>query len=209
MAPAWLAAVVSGAVADLLQAAPSLTPDGVKMLLMQTASKSFPTLSSVTDTTTGQTFTSYYDIFTVGAGYLDLRAALALVNAVPTGVTALSPIANYDMASGNVELSFDPTSVFSEKAMWGANALFSNKAMWGASSTWSSSILIGNKAMWGASVVWSASSDSGANKAMWGASTESSANKAMWGASAIWTDKALWGASTASNSLSILVNGEK
>jgi serine protease AprX len=190
------AGVVTGAVADLLQASPALTPDGIKMLLMQTASKSFPTVSSVTDSTTGQVYTSAYDIFTVGAGYLDLRAALALVNKVPGGVTALSPIANYDSDSGNVELAFDPTSVFSDKAMWGANSVSSSKAMWGASSTWSNSILIGNKAMWGASAVW-------------GASSEFGANKAMWGASAIWTNKALWGASTASNSLSVMVNGEK
>src|SRR5439155_7276405 len=78
------AAVVSGAVADLIQAAPSLTPDQVKMLLMQTASKTFPTLSTVTDSTTGQTYTSYYDVFSVGAGYLDLAAALKAVNQVPT-----------------------------------------------------------------------------------------------------------------------------
>ncbi len=84
------AGVVSGAVADLLQAAPGLTPDQAKMLLMQTASKTFPAVSTVVDSTTGQIYTSYYDMFTVGAGYLDLKAALALVNQVPTGVIALS-----------------------------------------------------------------------------------------------------------------------
>jgi subtilase family protein len=63
--------VVSGAVADLLQAKPSLTPDQVKALLMLTAYKAFPTSSMVTDG--GENYVSYYDIFTVGAGYLDLK----------------------------------------------------------------------------------------------------------------------------------------
>ena len=190
------AAIVSGAVADLLQAAPALTPDQVKMLLMETSSKTFPTVSTVVDSTTGQIYTSYYDIFTVGAGYLDLKGALAMAYQAPTGVTALSPTALYDSTSGDVDISFDPSSVFSDKAMWGASSSSANKAMWGASAIWSSSVLAGNKAMWGASSVWGASSDA-------------SANKAMWGASAIWSQKALWGASDQTASESIMINGEK
>jgi serine protease AprX len=41
--------VVSGAVADLVEAQPTLTPDQVKARLMQTANKSFPASSSYTD----------------------------------------------------------------------------------------------------------------------------------------------------------------
>src|SRR3954452_4195404 len=74
------AAAVSGAVADLIQARPELTPDQVKLLIMGTAYRTFPQSSSVYDTASGQTFTSYYDIFTVGAGYLDLGAALAAID---------------------------------------------------------------------------------------------------------------------------------
>ena len=44
--------VVSGAVADLLQKSPRLTPDQVKARLMKTAYKTFPTSSSTTDPTT-------------------------------------------------------------------------------------------------------------------------------------------------------------
>jgi len=44
--------VVSGAVADLLQAQPRLTPDQVKARLMKTAYKTFPQSSSVYDPTT-------------------------------------------------------------------------------------------------------------------------------------------------------------
>ena len=187
--------VVSGAAADLLQANPALTPDQLKMLLMQTSSKSFPTMSTVVDSTTGQIYTSYYDIFTVGAGYLDLNAALQQVNQVPTGLTAISPAAVYDSTSGDVELLFDPSSVFSDKVMWGANSISSNKVMWGANTTWSDSVLAGNKCMWGAGVLWSASNIT-------------VANKVMWGANAIWSDMALWGAGNTTTSQSIIIDGE-
>src|SRR5215469_11394442 len=69
--------VVSGVVADLLQKSPSLNPDQVKARLMKTAWKSLPAYSSVTDPTTGLTYTDQYDVFTVGAGYLDIEAALS------------------------------------------------------------------------------------------------------------------------------------
>ena len=65
------APVVSAAVASLMEKNPSLTPDQVKARLMKTASKSFPTSSVAVDPATGISYTSYYDIFTVGAGYLD------------------------------------------------------------------------------------------------------------------------------------------
>ena len=62
------APVVSAAAAILLQKEPTLTPDQVKARLMKTASKTFPTTSVATDPVTGVTYTSQYDIFTVGAG---------------------------------------------------------------------------------------------------------------------------------------------
>ncbi len=176
------AAVVSGAAADLIQAQPSLTPDQVKLLMMETSSKTFPASSTVVDQATGNIYTSSYDIFTTGAGYLDLQAAMAAIAQVPSGFTALSPVANYDGSTGDVELSFDPTSVYA------------NKALWGASSVWSNSVLSGSKALWGAQAVWGASADS--------------SEKALWGASGIWSSKALWGASTMNLSEAIAINGE-
>src|SRR6202012_2331570 len=68
--------VTSGAVAALLSSH-SLTPDQVKGRLMLTATKNFPRTSVITDPTTNQTFTIQYDLFTVGAGYLNLDAAIA------------------------------------------------------------------------------------------------------------------------------------
>jgi serine protease AprX len=117
---------VSGGVADLLQAKPSLTPDQVKALIMQTAYKTFPTSSTAIDPVSGQSFVDYYDIFTVGAGYLDLQAALQNINTVPTGGTALSPVALYDNSTGIVTLSLDPATVWGNQSLWGA------KSLWGA-----------------------------------------------------------------------------
>ncbi|HLH03742.1 MAG TPA: S8 family peptidase [Bryobacteraceae bacterium] len=173
--------VVSAAVADLLQANPKLTPDQVKAILMQTAYKTFPDSSSVTDPGSGQTFVDYYDVFTVGAGYLDLGAALASVNtAVPAG-TAMSPVAQMDPTTGNVSLVFDPSSIWSSRFMWGANSVFGTRFMWGASLTDTNQIIWDTRSMWGASST-SGSSAIWGSRSMWGANT-TDANRSMWGAS--------------------------
>ena len=66
------APMVSGAVALMLQQTPGLTPDQVKLRLMSSADKNLPKNSSSTDSTTGQVFYSQADIFTVGAGNLNV-----------------------------------------------------------------------------------------------------------------------------------------
>ncbi len=58
------APVVSGAAALLLQKNPTLTPDQVKALLMQSAYKNLVPYSSVTDPVTGLTYCGQADIFT-------------------------------------------------------------------------------------------------------------------------------------------------
>ena len=83
--------MVSGAAALLLEGEPRLSPDEVKARLMRTARKSFPAASTAVDSVTGQTYTSQYDIFTVGAGYLDIGAALASIERIAAGATAFSP----------------------------------------------------------------------------------------------------------------------
>jgi serine protease AprX len=182
------APVVSGAAADLLQANPNLTPDQVKLLLMQTAYKTFPGSSTVTDAT--GSYTDYYDILTVGAGYVDVAAALASINSVPAGATAMSPTANYDPFSGDVTLSYDPSSLWANQSLWGA------KSLWGAQSLWGSSVLSDNKCLWGAQSIWGANS--------------TSASKSLWGAQSLWGSKSLWGAETSSvDATNITINGEE
>ena len=83
--------VVSGTAALLLQQDPTLTPDVIKARLMKTADKTFPTQSIIVDPTTGESFTENYDIFAIGAGYLDIPAALA--NSDAAQGAALSPVA--------------------------------------------------------------------------------------------------------------------
>src|SRR5246500_3353107 len=96
------AGVLSGAVADLLQKSPSLTPDQVKARLMKTAWKSFPAYSSTTDPSTGITYTDQYDVFTVGAGYVDIEAALS--NTDLAKGSAMSPLATFNAKTGYVYL---------------------------------------------------------------------------------------------------------
>ena len=114
------APMVSGAAALLLQQQPSLTPDQVKARLMKTATKSFPSTSIATDPVTGVTYMSTYDIFTIGAGYLDVWAALNN-NDVQTG-SALSPTASFDSATGLTSITMAPvpsgTPLWSGAARW-------------------------------------------------------------------------------------------
>jgi serine protease AprX len=185
------AGVVSGVVADLLQAQPYLTPDQVKARLMKTAYKTFPQTSSVYDPTTGATYTDQYDMFTVGAGYVDLAAALASTD-IAKG-TAMSPAAVYDSKTGYVYLSGDPSSVWGTSQTWSGPAVWGSaqfvggsSIMWGASTN-GSSIMWGANGLWGSSIMWGASNSSGFGT-VW-------SNSIMWGASGNWSSSIMWGAS--------------
>jgi serine protease AprX len=163
------APVVSGAAALLLQAQPTLTPDQVKARLMKTAYKTFPQSSTYTDPTTGITYTDQYDVFTVGAGYLDIQAALQSTD-ISTGL-AKSPVVQYDAGTQSVYFVNDSFAVWggsspawSSFAVWGGSAFVGNDfAVWGGSSQWASF------AVWGGSSPWGDSND-GAFFAVWGGS---------------------------------------
>jgi len=148
--------VVSGAVALLLQAQPGLKPDQVKARLMRTAYKTFPPTSQATDPVTGQVYVSQYDVFTVGAGYLDIQAALADTN-VATG-NAVSPTATYDSGTGNVNL------VFASGSVWGTGTVWSTGTVWGQG------VVNGTGAIWGTSAIWG-QSDTQAFRTIWGTGT--------------------------------------
>src|SRR4029077_6554171 len=79
------APMVSGAAALMLNQNWSLTPETIKARLMKGASKTFPVYSTALDPVTGISYTSQYDIFTIGAGYLDIQAALSSTDTVPAG----------------------------------------------------------------------------------------------------------------------------
>src|SRR5260370_32219633 len=101
--------VVSAAAALVLQQNPLLTPDQVKARLMKTASKTFPSSSSITDPDTGITYYEQYDIFTIGAGYLDVQAALLNTNVATA--SALSPKTSDNPKNGQVAISYGTSIV--------------------------------------------------------------------------------------------------
>ena len=171
------APMVSGTAALLLQQNPNLSPDQVKAKLMASADKTFPaatcpsgkTCSSeafkmtVAADATGS-YTTYYDIFTVGAGYLNANDALTSTQTPPDSFDATSPTAGYNSSSGAVSL-----------AGWQRN--------WGDSVTWGSSNTWGSMAIWGADVLSGTS-------VTWGTSllgaTPLTASSVIWGCSVTW-----------------------
>ncbi len=176
------AGVVSGVVADLLQKSPSLTPDQVKARLMKTAWKSLPAYSSTTDPTTGITYTDQYDVFTVGAGYVDVEAAITSTD-VAKG-TAMSPVASYNATAGNVYLNDSSTAV------WNTSSTWSNAAVWGSQQFVAgspSSTMSGSNVMWGSNALWGNNATWGSN-VMWGTNTN-----AMWGSNVMWGTNVMWG----------------
>ena len=172
--------MVSGAAALLIQQEPFLTPDQVKARLMKTATKEFPTFSTATDPLTGQTYTSQYDIFTIGAGYLDVLAALNNYDLVPAGQTALSPTAVYNAATRTV------TIVNGNSVVWGSSLV------WGTSIVWGTSVFVnGTSIVWGDSVVWGTSTTTGFS--------------VVWGTGIVWGTTT----NTATESVPLMINGEK
>jgi serine protease AprX len=181
--------VVSGAAALLFQQNPALTPDQVKARLMKTAYKVFPASSSATDPVTGTIYISQYDIFTVGAGYLDIQAALQNTDLALTVIgSAISPTAAVD-ASGNVYLANNPSLIWDNSIVWG------NSLVWGTSVVWGTTV-IGDSVVWGDSLVWG-------NSVVWG---DSSLNgySVVWGTSIVWDSPD----QTSMESTSIALNGE-
>lgn len=201
------AGVVSGAAALVLQAHPSYTPDQVKIKLMKNAYKTFPTQSTAVDTVSGQTFVSYYDVFTVGAGYLDVAATLADTSTPPSG-NSLSPVAAFNSSNSEVTVTYSSTSAWANSGAWGAKTSASSAA-WGASLiATDQSVVGGNSAAWGASSAWGASglfatSANSAQSSLWSSSS-------AWGASASAGASSAWGAGTEqSDSKPVEITGEK
>ena len=194
--------VTSGAVALLLNANSSLTPDQVKALIMLSANKTvLPATSSVA--VNGITYLDSNDVFTIGAGYLDIAATVSQAsnNLVPSG-TAMSPIASYDPNSNTVSLVTDST------ALWGRTSLFGAAGVYG-----SNAFLSGSTALWGRSVLNASSTTSGST-ALWGRTALSGASDpsgytALWGRTALWgsdipdASTALWGRSDPAGSTAL------
>src|SRR5947209_2161048 len=171
--------VVSGAAVLLLQQNPNLTPDQVKARLMKTASKTFPANSTITDPATGIIYTDYYDIFTIGAGYLDIAAALSSNDLA--SASAGSPTAVFDPTTQSVYL------VTGTSVVWGTDAV------WDTSLVWGTNVFVnGTSVLWGSSVCWGSSTSSGFS--------------VVWGTGVVWGNTTN---QTTSTALSIMIGGEK
>jgi len=109
--------VVSGAVALMLQKYPSLTPDQVKARLLKTAWKGVGQYTSSSDNF-GNVYANEYDLFTYGAGYLDIDAALG--NTDLAAGLALSPTVTYNSSNRTVTISNTSSAAFGAPALFGA-----------------------------------------------------------------------------------------
>jgi serine protease AprX len=171
--------VVSGAVALLLQQNSSLTPDQVKARLMKNTFKSFPTSTVVwVPAPISQSFTEYYDLFSVGSGLLNMQSTLSDSSLAPSNVgAALSPSVAY--SKGTVSLVYGNGTVKPVSVVWGSSVVWGTSVVWGASVNgssvvWGASVLPWNdNALSAFSVVWGSSTGTGtqATSVVWGAST--------------------------------------
>jgi serine protease AprX len=148
--------VVAAAAALMIQHDPLLTPDTVKARMMKTSWKGYPATSWAHDLH-GFSYFAQYDIFTIGAGYLDVDAALHNVD-VADG-SAASPTARFDPQTHTARLT--NTSVSGGSVVWGDSVVWSDSVVWGDDTLDSSADILGNSVVWGDttlaanSVVWS------------------------------------------------------
>jgi len=177
--------MVAGAAALMLQQNPALTPDQIKARLMKTAFKGLQQSSVATDATTGVTYNEQADIFTVGAGELDIQAALANTDLAPANSgAAVSPTAALD-GNGNVTL-VTGNSVLGSSLAGGDGVV-----IWGSSEIWGDGVVI-----WGSSVA-------GNDVVIWGSSVASSDEVVIWGSSLLVNDVVIWGSSLADDDVVI------
>jgi serine protease AprX len=163
---------VSAAAALMLEQTPALTPDQVKARLMVNAFKGLVQSSVATDLATGQTFDEQADVFTVGAGYLDIQAALTNTQLAPATVgSALSPIA---VKGSNGSVTVVPN---------GSSILGGTSILWGTATN-----------LWGSSILWGTGSET-AESILWGTGSTLTSSSILWGTASTSSDSILWGTS--------------
>lgn len=176
---------VAGAVALLLQQNSALTPDQVKARLMKTAYKLFPTSTVARVPHLSQNYTEFYDLFSVGAGYLDVHAALNNTDLAPAGSgSAMSPSVVYNTRNGAVTLVNGNSIILPGSVVWGSSVVWGTSVVWGAN-------ISGSSVVWGSALPWNTNT-LGAFSVVWGASTGSStsATSVVWGASLLGANNA-------------------
>jgi serine protease AprX len=140
---------VSGAVALLLQRNPQLTPDQVKARLMKSAYKNYIRYSSAMDDL-NNVYSLQADIFAVGAGYLDIQAALLNTDLAPaTFGSAKSPQVGYGPVTNTVHLITDPSEIWNTSVIWGTSLVWGTAVavdpVSGLSIVWGNSVVLGHE----------------------------------------------------------------
>jgi serine protease AprX len=176
--------VVSGAVALLLQQNPNLTPDQVKARLMKSAWKGYQPYARAL-ALSGRAFNEQHDIFAVGAGELNVNAAMNNNDLAPPVVgAALSPTVTINASNGNINLALNPNAVvWGNSSNWGQSVIWGQGVIWGQAVVWGNSVFSGTDPLSGLSVIWG-------QAVVWGNSADS-AFSVIWGQSVIWGDSAM------------------
>jgi serine protease AprX len=129
--------MVAGAAALMFQQDRSLTPDDVKARLMLTARKMWRA-----DGTTP-------DIFSRGAGYLNIPAALRCRFRVTS--PAISP---YCTNHGGRVTVHTEQAIWSDMAVWDDQTLRGDQAIWGDQAVWDEMAVWDDQAIWSDMAVW-------------------------------------------------------
>jgi serine protease AprX len=180
------APVVSGVAALLLQQSSSLTPDQVKARLMKSACKSLEQYATEADAVSGTTYNVQSDIFTVGAGEVDIQGALSNTDLAPATVgSALSPYVGQN-TSGQSVLTTSGSSILGSA---------SNVNIWGTSAVWGSQILVTGTSAPGSNIIVWGTSIPANDIIVWGTNGPSS-DIIVWGTGTPASDIIVWGTTT-------------
>jgi serine protease AprX len=167
-----------------------------------------------------QATSTQYDVFTVGAGLIDLNAAMQNAGLVPANSVAVSPFAYIDQTTGEVAVTGDYATVCATDSTFAATDLCSSSSLVvNLSASWNfSTILSGTRSVWGAQSIWGDSAFVDSMRSVWGAQSIWG-SRSVWGASStqafrsVWGARSMWGASVSGadstdSAESILVNGD-
>ena len=146
---------------------------------MKTAGKTFPVSSTATDPATGHTYVSTYDMFTVGAGYVNLAAALTDYDVASK--SAASPSLQYSLLTHVGSLAQNPSLLWNSTAAWSTNAVWGTTVLpggtvWNAANVWSTN------AVWGTMVTWGTGGGTSGTMVTWGTGGTGS-TMVTWGTS--------------------------
>ena len=107
-------------------------------------------------------FIHNYDIFTIGAGYLNADAALGSSSVLSASLSAISPAATFNSSTGAATLVTGSSVIrgspvtWGNSVIWGSSALSGNSVIWGSNAASANSVIRGSSV----SVSWGGSAPS-------------------------------------------------